>query len=238
MKSHVPRKIIILFLLSAMVCLYALLPSAQAQERRPVFGRRHRIEPNLYAPEFYAEKLRLKFTLVDLPGASDAQSRWEMSYQLYFVSEAEFQKALKEEEKKRGNIAPNESRVFAWNPTPADFPVKILLVEGKFNKTNLGTLPDRIYYRDDVFFKSKIADKDRTKGAHLMTAYSAKIFDASLKQPLYTSGLFIAFPFDDAQIAPEKIVPRTTIYTSLKVSPEGGIYPSQLPRGDSDISWP
>ena len=51
-------------------------------------------EPNLYAPEVYADHLDFVATLVNLPGAQKKQSRWELSYQLFFIPEDKYQEAL------------------------------------------------------------------------------------------------------------------------------------------------
>jgi hypothetical protein len=55
-----------------------------AQTRGSGFRTR---ENNVHAPQLYADKLDFMATLVDLPGAKNKQSYWELSYQLYFVPE-------------------------------------------------------------------------------------------------------------------------------------------------------
>jgi hypothetical protein len=177
----------------------------------------------------------MKFTLVDLPGATDPRSTWDASYQLFFVSEAEFEKVSREVMRRQQEKEP-EKKMFGWNPEPADFPGKILLAEGTISKKNIATPQQRIYVHDQIAFKEKIPAGLRTKGAHLLTAYSIKVYDARLKVPAYDKGIFLAFPFDD-QTDPEKIAPRKIVYTSFLVSPKGDIWNSQLPRKDGDTTW-
>jgi hypothetical protein len=232
---------ILLSVLSVLLC--ALSQSAAAQEPAPEaspatklkFRGHRRIEPNMLAPELYEDRLSMKLTLVDLPGASDARSTWEGSYQLYFISEAEFKKVSEAVMRKQQEKEPGKT-TFGWNPEPADFPGKILLAEGAISKKNITTPEQRVHLHGDIPFKEKIPAELRTKGAHLMTVYSVKVYDARLKVPAYDKGIFLAFPFDD-QTDPEKIAPRKIVYTSFYVSPKGDIWNSQLPRRDGDTKW-
>ena len=209
--------------------------AAQPAPKTSIKSRHRHIEPNTLAPELYEDRLQMKFTLVDLPGASDPRSTWDASYQLYFISEAEFEKVSREVMRRQQEREPGRT-TFGWNPEPADFPVKILLAEGTISKKNIATPPQRIHVHDQIAFKEKIPAELRTKGAHLMTVYSVKVYDASLKVPAYDKGIFFAFPFDD-QTDPEKSAPRKIVYTSFYVSPKGEVWESQLPRKDGDTSW-
>ena len=76
------------------------------------------------------------------------------------------------------------------NPTPEQFPGRILLAEGHKKKTRLGTLKERTITLTGVVFKEKVPDVQRTKFALLMTGYSVKIFDAELNTTVYNSGIF------------------------------------------------
>ncbi|MDT7541540.1 MAG: hypothetical protein QOE33_1444 [Acidobacteriota bacterium] len=233
-----------LVLSSVMLCAFVQSSSPQraapAQETmksvpQAKFTRRRYIEPNMLAPELYSDKLSMKLTLVDLPGASDPRSAWEGTYKLYFISEAEFEKVGRELTRK-AREENGGARVAGWNPTPADFPEKILLAEGSISKKNLATPQQRVHLQENIAFKEKIPAELRTKGAHLLSAYSVKVFDAKLKTPVYDSGIFMAFPFDD-QTDPDKIAPRTIVYTNFIVTPKGQIWESQLPRKDGDTNW-
>lgn len=244
MTTRTPPPKVLLSILSILLC--ALAPSAPSQTPAPapetqpapktMIRSRHRmIEPNKLAPELYEDKLSMKFTLVDLPGASDPRSTWDASYHLYFVSEEEFQRVSEAVMRRQQGQEPGR-KTFGWNPEPADFPGKILLAEGTISKKTVATPQQRIHVHDQIAFRAKIPADLRTKGAHLLTAYSIKVYDARLKVPAYDKGIFLAFPFDD-QTDPEKIAPRRIVYTSFYVSPKGDIWNSQLPRKDGDTNW-
>lgn len=183
-------------------------------------------EPNVYAPGLYADRLRAKFTLVDLPGSSDSGSFWEVSYSLYFVPEAASQEEI--ERRARGGAHP---------AGPPQYPRQILLSKGQFKKRNLATLKDRTHILGGVSFKSRIPDRERTKFATLMTVYSVKIYDARLKTTAYHSSYFETNPFADDPAEPQRAIPRTTVYTSFYLSPKGNIWGSQLPREGDSINW-
>lgn len=223
MRIHITvKKLLASTLLASCVCTHGLI--ATAQERSQKGSTFSRSEPNLYAPGLYADNLRIKVTLINLPGAGDPQSNWEGAYQLYFVSEAEFQKVVKQ-------LPPG-----GYSLRPDQFPNKILLAKGTFKKAGLSSLQDRTYIQSDVAFKSRVPDSDRTKAARLITSYSVKIFDAKLKSPIYRSGVFLTHPFDDTGGA-DKAVPRGTIYLNFFVSPEGQLFYSQWARETNDTNW-
>lgn len=175
------------------------------------------MEPNVYAPDLYADRVRLQMTLIDLPGAAQQGSSWEASYQVYFVSEADFMKAL--------GHAPAGN----WNPTPEDFPGRILIGRGHLKRTRLGTLPERTYLSNAFPLKARVPDRLRTKFATLLTSYTVKIFDARLASSTYRTGTFATQPFVDEGGA----VARRLIYANFLVSPGGELFYSQLPRNSA-----
>lgn len=178
-------------------------------------------EPNVHVSHLYADTIDFIATLVKLPGAEKKQSYWELSYQLYFVPEDKYYEALKSFP--RGGS----------NPTPEQFPGRILLAEGHKKKTRLGTLKERTIALSGVVFKEKVPDAQRTKFAYLMTAYSVKIFDAELNTTVYNSGIFLTEPYEDDNDQKQAIA-RRTIYLNFGVNPNGTLNRSQLPPKTSD----
>lgn len=200
--------------------LFSLTPSVQGQATST---RVRIIEPNVYAPNLYADRIKLKMTLINLPGADSPDSFWEGSYQIYFISEENFQKAMQK--------APSGG----WNPTPADFPGRILLGEGKIRQTSLRTLSDRTFISRAMPLKMRVPDKLRTKYATILTSYSVKIFDARLNSNIYRAGMFVAKPFSDTDGSE---VARTLLYANFYVSPNGQLFYSQRPRNSQATTWP
>lgn len=192
------------------------------QNRRTVFRKR---EPDLYAPELYSDNLKLKVILVNLPGAENARSNWEVNYQVFFIPEDKYYEAVQ-------HLPPGGS-----NPTPAQFSGKLLLAEGKVKKNGLATTQERTYVNDNIPFKIKVPDGQRTKFARLMTSYSVKIFDAKLNTTVYSAGIFTTLPFDDTSNE-SKVIPRDTLYLDFLVTPQGEIYRAQWPRKEGDTNWP
>lgn len=172
-------------------------------------------EPFLHAPNLYADNLDFVSTLVNLPGAQNKRSYWELSYQLYFIPEDKYHEALKR--------LPRGS-----NPPPEFFEGAILLAQGRKKIRSLATLPARTITRSGVPFKQKIPDAQRTKFAVLMTAYSVKIFDAELKNTAYLSGIFLTDPFDSEES--KQVTARKTLYLNFSISPDGSLNYSQLAR--------
>lgn len=179
-------------------------------------------EPNLYAPQLYADKLDFIATLVDLPGANTKQSYWELSYQLYFIPEEKYYEALKK--------LPSGGS----NPTPEQFPGRILLAEGRKKHSTIRLLNDRTITSVGVPFKDKVTDPQRTKFAVLMTHYSVRIFDAKLNTTVYRSGIFLTEPYEPDGEDPKQVLPRKRIYLNFRVSPDGTLSGSQLPRKSGD----
>lgn len=203
----------------------ALGMSATAQKGRRD-SRTRMVEPNVYAPDLYADNLRMKFTLVNLPGSAEPESYWEISYRLYFIPEASYR-----EETMR------QTRAARSAAGPPQYPGQVLLAKGEFKKKDIDTLKDRTHVLNAVRFKSKVPNRERTKFAVLMTVYSVKIYDARLKTTAYHSSYFETHPFADDPARPQTAVPRATIYTSFYLSPKGNIWGSQLPREGNDPNW-
>lgn len=218
-------------------CLLWLTPytlSTTAQEKRRNQMRMRQAEPNVLAPELYLEHLRLKLTLVDLPGASDPKSYWEGNYQLYFVSEVEHEKAIQELIKGRaaGGAA------VAADLSLSTFPKKVLLAEGSFKKSGLATLKDRTFILDKIAFRAMVPDAERTKEARLILSCNVKIYDAQLKQTIYRTRLWNAqAPLMEDAANPEKDVARTTMYSNFYVTKTGDVYESQWTREGESTSW-
>lgn len=208
-----------IFLLQVALLFSSLLPPPPAQTGARGFKVR---EPNLYAPQLYADALDFKATLVNLPGASNKQSYWELSYQLYFVPEDRYYEALK-----RAPKGPS-------NPTPEEFPGRILLAKDHKKKMRAGTSQQRTITLNGVPFKQKVPDAQRTKFAYLLTAYSVKIFDGQLNTTIYYSGIFLTEPYEESAEQNQAIA-RKTIYLNFKVNSDGSLNRSQLPRGTSVV---
>src|SRR6185369_6286098 len=75
--------------------LSTLWPLGGAAQQKMRIDRRT-IRPNLIAPELYSDKLSLKITLMNLPGAATSASHWEVEFQLFFVPEQDFGNNLKD----------------------------------------------------------------------------------------------------------------------------------------------
>jgi hypothetical protein len=190
------------------------------QGSRGVFRNR---EPNVHVPNLYADKLTLKITVVNLPGANDPRSYSECSYQVFFVPEDKYYEALQ--------ALPGG----AQNLAPAQFPGRMLIAEGTIKKNVLTTIGERTFTRS-VPFKAKIPDAQQTKFARLMFSYAVKIFDGKLNRAVYRSGVFLNFPFDDSSNQ-SSAWRRETLYLNFLVTDGGELYRSQWARKDGDTSW-
>jgi hypothetical protein len=78
-------------------------------------------------------------------------------------------------------------------------------------------------------FKQRIRNAQRTKFAHLLTAYSLKIFDAQLNTTAYHSGVFLTEPFEADDKDQRQAAARKTIYLSFGINANGSLNRSQLP---------
>ncbi len=203
-----------------------------------VFGRRSLTEEkyrvslsNLLTPELYADELLIKHMLVDLPGAAAPESKWEVSWQVWFIPESE-QKRVEAE-----IMLKTDSRTFAWNPRPNDFPGKIALANGVFNQVGLEQLQDRINISMAFPLKAKIPEYLQTKFASLMVSYSVKIFDAKLDRTISRSGIWMTKPFDDDPNNPLRSIPRTMLHSNWYVTESGEVFTSQEPRRSMNTKW-
>jgi hypothetical protein len=181
-------------------------------------------EPFRHAPEVYADQLNFVATLVNLPGAAKKQSRWELSYQLFFIPEDKYQEALKR--LPRGGS----------NPPPEHFHGRILLARGHRKITRLGTIEERTITLNGVPFKQKIPDGLRTKFGVLMTGYAVKIFDGELKTTVYLSGIFLTDPFETDPNDQKQVSARKTLYLNFAVTPDGTLNYSQLARKNQNTT--
>ena len=222
----ISRTVHLLVQCALLFCVFSLF-DIRAQSFGPqtptgTFGKR---ENNVYAPELYAKEIDFIATLVDLPGAKNTKSYWELSYQLYFIPEDKYYESL--ERMPAGSA----------NPGPEQFPGKILLAEAHEKKVKLATLKERTYVANKLPFKDKIPDSARTKFARVMTSYSIKIFDAELNTTVYRSGIFLAKPYDQDPSNSATPTPRQTIYLNFMISPQGALQRSQSPRKADDTTW-
>lgn len=213
------RWITVMLLLLVLAGLHLSVVQSQ-QGPRVAFRNR---EPNVHAPNLYANKLTLKVTVVNLPGANDPHSYSECSYQVFFVPEDKYYEALQ--------ALPGG----AQNLAPAQFPGRMLIAEGTIKKNVLTTIGERTFTRS-VPFKAKIPDAQQTKFACLMISYAVKIFDGKLKRAVYRSGVFLNFPFDDSSDQ-SSAWPRETLYLNFLITDGGELYRSQWARKDGDTSW-
>jgi hypothetical protein len=211
MRIQIPNFLIILAAGFLTVFSYS---GGLAQDRKTAVGSTTMREPNVATPELYADRLKLKITLTSLPGADDPASALDGSYQIYFIPENQYYSVL-------DNLAGGGQTL-----RPSQFPRKILLAEGSIKKTSLSTLPERTFWRDNIGFKERIPERERTKFARLLINYSVKIYDARLKLPLYQSGVFLTYVFERP---PAKLSARQTLYVKFSVTPQGTLSYSQLP---------
>lgn len=215
--------------------MLCLLTPALAQERRRNQVSIRREEPDVLAPELYLDNLKLKITLIDLPGAADAGSYWEGTYRLYFVSEDDHRRALAEIVKRGAGPG---GGVVAADVTLNSFPRKSLLAEGSFKKSGLATLKERTFIVEHIPFRSKVPAAARTKEARLLLSYSVKIFDARLKETLYATRIWNAqAPLMEDAAQSGHYVTRTTVYANFYVSETGDVYESQWTREGEDTKW-
>jgi hypothetical protein len=172
-------------------------------------------EPDLPAPNLFADKLTLKASLLDLPGASDPKSTWELTYAVYFIPEREYYSLL-------DRLPPGQH-----NLEVEKFSRKILLAQGRVNKTSLASPQERREIKD-IVFKTRVPEKDKTKFARLLTSYSVKIYDAHLKIPLYHSGVFVTNVFEKGADR-SQAAPKNSLYLNFTVLPNGNLSYTQWP---------
>jgi hypothetical protein len=219
--------------LCACVALFSVVPLARPHAARPQSataerkrGAFRKVEPNLLAPEVYADRLKPVFCLVNLPGADSPASYMEASFQVYFVAEAAFNETLKKILDAGGQLN-----------SPTQLTDKTLLGEGRFKLTRLDTIDQRTHTSKPIDFKAKVPDKLRTKFATVMISFSVKIYDGKLKTPFYRSSFFMTQPFDDDPAQPGRAVPRDALYTNFFITQKGDLFTSQWRRAPGDVTW-
>src|SRR5574338_5119 len=173
------------------------------------------LRANQTAPELYSNHLRMTITLVNLPGATNPESNFSGSCGLFFIPEADWIETTRQ--MPSGGIKLQAS----------DFKGRLKLTEINFNNANLANLKDRIRVEDKIPFGSRIAGEQKTKLARLITDCSVKVYDGQLKRSLYSSGVLVTRPFEADSADSSKLHPRTNIYVSFLVTPEGKIFRSQ-----------
>ena len=187
---------------------------------------RRTVKPNLIAPELYSDKLSLKITLMNLPGAATSTSYWEVEFQIVFVPEQDFGKTLKDLNKAGKG---RELR-------PEYFPTRILLATGKFNKRSLDTLKKRAFVRHGIAFRNKVPAEQQTTYARLVSFYSVNVFDGKLKKDIYGSNMFVVPPFD-TDTDDTSIAPRTHLFLNFFVAEDGSLYRSNTKSASESTEW-
>lgn len=222
-------------MLSALVVSFCLLgsnswPTAQAGGRsltQRIRIDRRTIIPNRPAPEIYADKLSLKVTLMNLPGAGASPSRWEVEYKVYFVAEQDFEKTVKELNRSGKG---RELR-------PEYFQSKVLLAEGKFSKQKLNTLKERAFLRQGIDFRSKVPHEQQTSFSSIMSFYSVKVFDGKLKKDIYGADVFIVPPFENDTHDRNSLSPRSDLFLNFFVAEDGSLYRSNTKSASESTEW-
>lgn len=205
------------FLIVVLACAICLTATTRVatQERKNTTSSGTMREPDLPAPNLFADKLTLKAALVDLPGASNPKSTWELTYAVYFIPEREYYSLL-------DRLPPGQHNLEAEK-----FTRKILLAQGRVNKVSLASPQERSEIKD-IVFKTRVPEKEKTKFARLLTSYSVKIYDAQLKMPIYHSGVFVTNVFERG--SGNSQAPKNSLYLNFTVSPEGNLSYTQWPR--------
>ena len=205
---------------------YPSLGRQVSSPRQSAKSRLRAMEPNVHAPELYADKLTPLFCLVNLPGADSPASYIELSYQVYFIAEAVFRETVARVSGEGGRLA-----------SPTQFTDKILLGEGRFRIKRLGTLIERTRAERPIDFKARVPDSLRTKFATVLTTFAVKIYDGKLKTPFYRTSFFATQPFDDDPAQQGRAVPRLNLYTNFIITDKGDLYTSQWRRASGDTGW-
>jgi hypothetical protein len=185
------------------------------------------IRPNQKAPELYTDKLSLRVTLMNLPGATDRSSFWEVEFKVYFVAEQEFERTIREV-KKAG--AANDLR-------PEHFASKVLLAEGKFSQKKLANFSDRVFLRQGIVFRDKVPPGQQTSFSSILSFYSVRIFDAKLKKDVYASDVFVVPPFEPDTNDRNILLPRTDLFLNFFVADNGSVYRSNTRKASESTEW-
>jgi len=205
----------------------SLWPVGSAGQQQKIRIDRRTIRPNIIAPELYSDKLSLKITLMNLPGATTPTSHWEVEFQVFFMPEQDFEKNMKELNKAGKG---RELR-------PEYFPSKILLATGKFNKQGLDTLKERAFVREGIVFRNKIPAEQQTSFSSLMSFYSIRVFDGKLKKDIYGSDVFIVPPFETDTNDRNSLLPRTDLFLNFFVADDGSLYRSNTRSASESTEW-
>lgn len=221
--ANLPRVGTLTSLFMILLSLAAFSGQSQGQQTR-IDPRT--ITPNHPAPELYSDKLSLKITLMNLPGATRAESYWQAEYKVYFVAEADFERIVRQL-RKEGHR----------DIKPEYFPNKTLLAEGNLSKHKLTTLQERTFVRDGIEFKRKIPTEQQTSFSSILSFYSVKIYDGELKKSIYHSDVFIVPPFDDDSSDRSTFLPRSHIYLNFYVASEGSLNTSNRKSASETTDW-
>jgi hypothetical protein len=217
--------VIICSLLFSSLCPAAVARGQSANQKIRI--DRRTIAPNRPVPELYADKLSLKITLMNLPGAAAVTSHWEIEFRVYFVEEQDFERTVRQMNKAgRGR----ELR-------PEHFQSKILLAEGKYSKQKLPTLKERAFLRQGIDFRQKVPREQQTSFASIMSFYSVKIFDAKLKKDIYGSDVFTVPPFETLDNDRDSFSPRTDLFLNFFVAQDGSLYRSNTKSASETTEW-
>jgi len=214
------------FIIFSGLLLLSLWPVGTAGQRKMRIDRRT-IRPNLISPDLYSDKLSLKITLMNLPGATNSASYWEVEFKVFFVPEEDFEKSMKELNKT------GKGR----DLRPEYFPGRILLATGKFNKQKLDTLQERAYVRPGIVFRNKIPADQQTSFSSLMSFYSIKVFDGKLKKDIYGSDVFIVPPFEADSDDRNSLLARTDLFLNFFVAEDGSLYRSNTRSASESTEW-
>ena len=217
---------LMIFLLQFAIVFSSFWPPLFSTVPAPQSGSGFKVrEPNLYAPDLYADNLDFIATLLDMPALTKGQSYWELSYQIIFIPEDKYWETI---------------RTFprgGYNPKPEEFPGRILLAQGHKKMAHLDALNGRTLTLNGVRFKQRIPDAQRTKFGMLGTAYSVKIFDAELNTTVYHSGLFLTEAYEDDPQDEKQAIARKTLYLNFGVNKDGSLNYSQMRRKSGARTW-
>ncbi|HZH29672.1 MAG TPA: hypothetical protein VEY11_02700 [Pyrinomonadaceae bacterium] len=210
-------------LVSSTVAVNGLHPASTQRARID----RRSIKPNQPTPELYPDKLSMKITLMNLPGAHLSRSGWEVEFKTYFVAEQDFARTMKQLARE------GKSRELR----PEYFSSRILLAEGKFSKNNIRTLRERTFWREGIDFKNRIPYQQQTSFSSLLSFYSVKIYDAKLKKNIYGSDVFVVPPFDMDSNDRNNFSPTSGLYLNFYVSDDGSLYKSSRKSASETTEW-
>ena len=206
--------------------LSSLWPVGGAGQQTKIRVNRRVVKPNVIAPELYSDTLSLKITLKNLPGATTPTSHWQVEFQVFFVSEQDFGKNLKDI-KEAGKYRELK---------PEYFPSRILLAKGKFNKQGLSTLKERAFVHEGIVFRKKIPPNQQTTFCRIINFFSVKVFDGKLKKDIYDSAVFIVPPFD-TDTDDSSLLPRTNLFLNFFVADDGWLYKSNTKKASETTEW-